>query len=86
MGRLRRAGLAGDQAGPAGLEELPLPVATDCSDTFARRAASATVTSPATIDSTIRTFSSAWNAGGLAMNDQTPCQVRPASNGPCQKV
>src|SRR5215207_9841795 len=40
---------------------------THCSDTFARRAASATVISPARIDSTIRTFSSAGNTGGLAM-------------------
>ena len=40
---------------------------TDCSDTFARRAASATVISPARIESTIRTFSSAGNTGGLAM-------------------
>src|SRR5690606_32502754 len=45
---------------------------TDCSDTFARRAASATVTSPARTDNTILTFSSAGTAGGLAMNDQTP--------------
>jgi hypothetical protein len=41
---------------------------TDCSDTVARRAASATVISPARIDSTIRTFSSAGNTGGLAMS------------------
>jgi hypothetical protein len=40
---------------------------THCSDTFARRAASATVISPARIDSTIRTFSSAGNPDGLAM-------------------
>jgi hypothetical protein len=40
---------------------------TDCSDTFARLAASATVISPARIESTIRTFSSAGNTGGLAV-------------------
>jgi hypothetical protein len=42
---------------------------TDCSDTFARRAASARVISPARIDNTIRTFSSAGNTGGLAMTN-----------------
>jgi hypothetical protein len=45
---------------------------TDCSDTVARRAASATLTPPAMTDNTIRTFSSADSAAGLAMNDQTP--------------
>jgi hypothetical protein len=37
------------------------------SDTFARRAASSTVLSPARIEGTIRTFSSAGNTCGLAM-------------------
>jgi hypothetical protein len=55
------------KAALAGFEELAFPVPDDCSDTFARRAASATVISPARIDSTIRTFSSAGNTGGLAM-------------------
>ncbi|MED7947588.1 hypothetical protein, partial [Streptomyces sp. BE303] len=32
--------------------------------------------SPARIDSTIRTFSSGGNAGGLTMIDQTPSQGR----------
>src|SRR5690606_20225501 len=56
---------------------------TDCSETFALRAASATLISPARIDNTIRVFSSAGNTGGLAMIDQTPSQVRPATSGPC---
>ncbi|MEY9995521.1 hypothetical protein ABIE67_007553 [Streptomyces sp. V4I8] len=51
-------------------------VPIDCSDTFARRAASATVISPARIDSTIRTFSSGGSAGGLTMIDQTPSSSR----------
>jgi hypothetical protein len=38
---------------------------TNCSDTFARRAASATLTSPARIDNTIRTFSTTGNTGAL---------------------
>jgi hypothetical protein len=36
----RRAGPAGHQTGLADLQELPLQSPTDCSDTFARRAAS----------------------------------------------
>src|SRR5665648_367465 len=40
---------------------------TDCSETFARRAASATDNSPAKIDSTTRTFSSTGNTGALVM-------------------
>src|SRR5450830_1847775 len=40
---------------------------TDCSETFDRRAASATDTSPAKIDSTTRTFSSTGNTGALDM-------------------
>jgi hypothetical protein len=58
---------------------------TDCSDTFARRAARRPDSSPARIDITIRVFSSADTAGGLDMmigllDGQT------ARNGPCQKV
>src|SRR5665648_273804 len=40
---------------------------TDCSETFARRAASATDNSPAKIDRTTRTFSSTGNTGALDM-------------------
>src|SRR5690606_24969968 len=58
---------------------------TDCSDTFARRAASATVTSPAKTDNTILVFSSAGTAGGLAMNDQTPHRSGPQATGPATK-
>ena len=55
---------------------------TDCSETFARLAASVAVTSPASTDSTIRTFSSAGTTGGLAMMIRL-LQVRPANNGSC---
>src|SRR5690606_19482902 len=58
---------------------------TDCSDTFARRAASATVSSPAKTDNTILVFSSAGTAGGLAMNDQTPHRSGPQATGPATK-
>ncbi|PZS25126.1 MAG: hypothetical protein DLM59_20765 [Pseudonocardiales bacterium] len=40
---------------------------TDCSDTFAYRAACTTVSSPAITASTMRTFSSIGNAVGRAM-------------------
>ena len=61
-------------------------VPIDCSDTFARRAASATVISPARIDSTIRTFSSGGSAGGLTTIDPTLQAAGPATNEPCHKV
>lgn len=42
-------------------------VPTDCSETLARRAASAPATSPSRIDNTILVVSSAGNVGGLAI-------------------
>jgi hypothetical protein len=52
---------------PAASRNCRFQFPTDCSDTFARRAASATLISPARIDNTIRVFSSAGNTGGFAM-------------------
>ncbi|RAJ44898.1 hypothetical protein K353_01475 [Kitasatospora sp. SolWspMP-SS2h] len=64
------------EAGPADYRNRRFQVPIDCPDTFARRVASATVISPARIDSTIRTFSCGGNAGGLTMIDQTPSSSR----------
>lgn len=58
----------------------------DCPGTFARRAGSATVSSPARTDNTIHAFSPAGTADGSAMGDQTPPLVRPAHNGPSHKT
>jgi hypothetical protein len=69
-------GLPGRQAGPAGLQELPFPVPDRLLGHLRPPRASATVISPARIDSTIRTFSSGGTAAGLAMNDQTPSNRR----------
>ena len=58
---------------------------TDCSDTFSRRAASATLTSPGRIDNTILIFFSAGITGGHVMTIKLLRQVKSTSKNPCQE-
>jgi hypothetical protein len=81
----RGPGLPGDQSGLADFKELTLPVPDRLLRHLRRRAASATVVSPARIDNTIRIFASAGNTGGLAMtirllSDQGPQETGSARN------